>query len=128
MNNNPNPYEIKLFSLPEYLSYQFARWGLRHMLSITNKGTGYGYPRILARAYCDHVRREIVAWRRIDGKCLMHEIGHEIGRTHRTAKQNVMYPFYDRGTGEMDIIYHQYRNMYGPKAGDKLFNIFSELK
>src|SRR5574344_2770302 len=91
-------FEIKLLPLREYFKYQFKIFGTRHMLGLSNEGTGFGYPRIFALAYCDTTRREIVLCKDFaNQKTLYHELGHELGLEHVAERHNVMFPYFTRG-------------------------------
>lgn len=122
------PYEIKILPMFEYFKYQFKQFGVKHMIGLTNKGSGYAYPRLFALAYCDTARREIVICEEFaNQKILYHEIGHEIGLEHVVERQNVMYPFITRGFLGIPEIDELYYKKYGFSAWKAMILIAARL-
>ena len=122
------PYEIKILPMLEYFKYQFKQFGVKHMIGLTNKGSGYVYPRLLALAYCDTVRREIVICEEFaNQKILYHEIGHELGLEHSAERQNVMYPLFTRGVVGIPEIDEAYYLKYGFSAWKAMISIAARL-
>lgn len=122
------PFEIRLLPLREYFKYQFKIFGTKHMLGLTNEGSGYAYPRILALAYCDTVRREIVLCKEFASqKTLYHELGHELGLEHVAKRQHVMYPFLTRGVVGIPEIDELYYKKYGFSAWKAMILIAARL-
>ena len=122
------PFEIKILPMFEYLKYQFKQFGTKHMLGLTNKGSGYAYPRLFALAYCDIARREIVICEEFaNQKILYHEIGHELGLEHSAERQNVMYPLVTRGAVDIPEIDELYYKKYGFSAWKVMILIAARL-
>ena len=112
----------------EYFKYQFKRFGTKHMLGLTNEGSGYAYPRLFALAYCDSVRREIVICEEFaNQKILYHEIGHELGLEHSAERQSVMFPFFSRGVVGIPEIDEIYYLKYGFAAWKDMISIATRL-
>ena len=121
-------YEIKILPMFEYFEYQFKQFGVKHMIGLTNKGSGYVYPRLFATAYCDTVRREIVICEEFaNQKILYHEIGHELGLEHSAERQNVMYPLFTRGVVGIPEIDESYYLKYGFSAWKAMISIAARL-
>jgi hypothetical protein len=123
------PYDIKILPMSEYFKYQFKLFGTKHMLGLTNEGTGFGYPRIFALAYCDTARREIVLCKEFaNQKILYHELGHELGLDHIAKRQHVMYPYFTRGAVGIPEIDELYYLKYGFSAWVAMILIAARLK
>ena len=122
------PYEIKIMPMFEYFKYQFKQFGVKHMIGLTNKGSGYAYPRLFALAYCDIARREIVICEEFaNQKILYHEIGHELGFDHVAQRQHVMFPFITRGAVGIPEIDEDYYKKYGFSAWKAMILIAARL-
>lgn len=112
-------YNIKLLSIKEFLNYQISIFGIKHLLS-----TKYTkYPRIFARGYCDHARKEIVICLPLaDLKLFYHEIGHELGLRHSEKVESVMYPNFKRGNDGIRNLREMYSDIYGLRSSKKIIN------
>lgn len=118
------PYNIKVMGIIEYLNYQVKRFGYKHLLKLTDSN----YPRILARGYIDHIRREIVILSSAPKHVLIHEIGHELKYIHSSDKNNIMYPLMNRGTEGAGDIIKEYEYKYGWYHCRELEHLLQELK
>ena len=118
------PYDIKVMGLFEYLNYRVKRFGYKHLLKLTDSN----YPRILARGYTDHIRREIVILSSAPKHVLIHEIGHELGFKHSDNPFDIMYALKGRGYERGEDIIKAYGSKYGWYHCHKLKQLLQEFQ